>query len=186
MAWATAARPELWRYDTEGCVRSCALALGEQSGAELPEHEHAREQRSHRAEAPRDCEQVDVDSLEGGVGYAEKIFEILEVALERCRDVLADCACVAGCPACVPSRPPGVNDEELEELLLESDAAVACTTSLVRVLLTGRVELPEVTFHALPAGEAVEAPPEDEAARKLNQRLGAASRILKTKRARLH
>ena len=126
------------------------------------------------------------DAHEGGVGYAEKIFERFEQALELCRAVVTECECPAGCPSCVPPLPPGVNDEELEELLIESDAAVQCTQSLLTALLEGRVEIPEITVLRERRVQAVNALPVDADAVKLEQRLSRASRILQQKRERLH
>ncbi|MCP4753309.1 MAG: DEAD/DEAH box helicase, partial [Proteobacteria bacterium] len=75
------------------------------------------------------------DTIEGGVGYAEKIYERIETCFELCHDILRDCECSAGCPSCVPPLPPGVANEHLESLLVESNASVACTRSLLSVLL---------------------------------------------------
>ena len=126
------------------------------------------------------------DTIEGGVGYAEKIFEIFSEALKLCLAVIEECPCAAGCPSCVTALPPGVADEELEQLFAESNAAVACTTSLLKSLLTGSVHIPEVTYHDLAARERVDAAEEDAEMLKLKQRLGKASEILKQKRARVH
>jgi DEAD/DEAH box helicase domain-containing protein len=41
------------------------------------------------------------DNQPGGVGLAERIFEILPDLLVRARETLQACACKAGCPSCV-------------------------------------------------------------------------------------
>jgi ATP-dependent helicase YprA (DUF1998 family) len=120
------------------------------------------------------------------VGYAEKIFDRLEEALDLCRRIVEECECAAGCPACIPPLPPGVADEELENFLLESDAAIECTRSLLAALLDGRVVLPEVTMHRHPRASAVEPPPEDPEALLLRRRLDRAARVLDAKRKREH
>jgi ATP-dependent helicase YprA (DUF1998 family) len=120
------------------------------------------------------------------VGYAEKIYELIDRALGLCRQIIDECECASGCPSCVPPLPPGVNDEELEGLLVESDAAVQCTRSLLTMLLDGRIELPEVRLVSERREAAVDIPPEDEEAIKLNQRLGRAADILQRKRRREH
>lgn len=126
------------------------------------------------------------DTIEGGVGYAEKIFEVFAEALRLAQTIIEDCPCVAGCPACVTSLPPGIEDEELEQLLVESNASVVCTRSLITALLTGEVIIPEITEFAL-GEKAVVVPPEvDEQFEKLKNRLGKASKILQQKRARTH
>lgn len=126
------------------------------------------------------------DTIEGGVGYAEKIFEIFSEALKLCEAIIRECPCAAGCPSCVTSLPPGINDTELEQLLVESNAAVACTQSLIHTLLTGEILLPEVTESQLTTQPPVIPPEEDADAIRLRERLGKAGRILQQKRARLH
>jgi ATP-dependent helicase YprA (DUF1998 family) len=126
------------------------------------------------------------DQHEGGVGYAEKIYERLDDALRLCRDVMSACPCQGGCPACVPPLPPGVDNVELTELLVESDASMACTRSLLNALLDGAVQLPQITVVRRPREAAVEAPGEDPDLVRLTQRLGRAAGILRQKRERLH
>ena len=126
------------------------------------------------------------DTIEGGVGYAEKIFEIFAEALKLCQAIIDECPCEAGCPSCVTPLPPGVENAELEQLLVESNASVAGTSSLLTALLTGEVVPPAVAYHELPANSGV-IPPEPDADReRLKQRLGRAGEILKNKRARIH
>jgi DEAD/DEAH box helicase domain-containing protein len=126
------------------------------------------------------------DAHEGGVGYAEKIFELIEDALSLCLRILDECECESGCPSCIPPLPPGVEDEALEELLIESNAAVACARSLLSALLTGTVTMPEIQIHKVPAAPPVEPPEPDAEAIKLGNRLTKASAILKKKREKLH
>ena len=126
------------------------------------------------------------DAHEGGVGYAEKIFERIADALRLCRQIIDECDCESGCPSCVPPLPPGVTSPELESYLVESDAAVACTTSLLQALLDGVVEVPavQVIRRVRPAAEPP--PPEDAEQVKLTRRLGKAADILRRKREREH
>jgi DEAD/DEAH box helicase domain-containing protein len=126
------------------------------------------------------------DAHEGGVGYAEKIYERIEEALALCRQIIDECGCEAGCPSCVPPLPPGVNDEELEEFLVESNGAVACTRSLLAALLAGRVDLPSIKFLRRRRRPAVEPPGEDEEALRLGRRLNRAAKVLREKREREH
>ncbi|MGE3777195.1 MAG: Zn-binding domain-containing protein, partial [Pirellulaceae bacterium] len=126
------------------------------------------------------------DTIEGGVGYAEKIFEAFADALRLCQTVIDDCPCQAGCPSCVTALPPGVADEPLEKLLVESDAALACTRSLLRALLTGEIVSPDITYHELARPPAIQPPEPDHEYQRLVLRLGKASQILQHKRARTH
>ncbi|TWU22726.1 DEAD/DEAH box helicase [Bythopirellula polymerisocia] len=126
------------------------------------------------------------DTIEGGVGYAEKILEVFDQALELCCTIIDDCSCEAGCPSCVTSLPPGVESIEMEQLLTESNASVACTRSLLAMLLTGEIILPEVKFHSVPVLSAVSVPELDADMERLRNRLGKANAILKAKRTRIH
>ncbi len=126
------------------------------------------------------------DAIEGGVGYAEKIFEKLEEALKLCREIVTACECDAGCPSCVPPLPPGVHDETLEEFLTESDAAVECTKSLLAMLLEGHVVVPQIETLQRRLPPAVDPPEEDVEAIKLGNRLTRAAGVLAKKRERLH
>ena len=127
------------------------------------------------------------DTHEGGVGYAEKIYEMIEQALTLCLEILQECPCSGGCPACVPPLPPGVIDApDIAELLLVSDASVRCTESLLKVLLTGEVVLPVVTVREMPVEHPVTPPGEDPEIAKISGRLDRAARILQQKRDRLH
>jgi len=126
------------------------------------------------------------DTIEGGVGYAEKIFEILGEALTLCQAIIDQCGCDAGCPSCVTALPPGIETSELEQLLIESNASVACTQSLLTALTTGAIVLPEIKFHEVAALRGVTAPEPDVEQERLRKRLGQANVILKNKRARIH
>ncbi|MCP4135124.1 MAG: DUF1998 domain-containing protein, partial [bacterium] len=126
------------------------------------------------------------DTVEGGVGYAEKIFEKIELSLEFCKEIIETCECESGCPSCVTSLPPGVNNEELERLFIESNASIACTKSLLTCLTTGEIEIPEVTIREIPIEPVVEPPEEDLEHQRMVLQLNRASHILQKKRERLH
>ncbi|MBP87337.1 MAG: ATP-dependent helicase [Planctomycetaceae bacterium] len=126
------------------------------------------------------------DTIEGGVGYAEKVFEVFKDALTLAQAVIDECSCNAGCPSCVTALPPGVADEDLEQLLLESNASVACTRSLLTALLTGKVMAPDIKYHEVAPPIEITLPEQDLEAQRLQQRLGKASQILQGKRARVH
>ena len=126
------------------------------------------------------------DAHEGGVGYAEKIYEKIIDCLELCRSIIDDCECKAGCPSCVPPLPPGVNNEEMEALLIESDAAVKCASSLLAALLDGEIRIPEVQRFESARAPVAEPEPPDEESIRLERRLGKAGEILRKRRERLH
>jgi len=124
------------------------------------------------------------DKLEGGAGYAEKVFERIRETLALCRDMIRECTCENGCPACVPPLPPGVNDEDLELFLIESDAVRVCTLSFADALLEGVIRVPEVKTVKRDRGQAVIAPEPDLEAIRLREKLNRASNILRNKRKR--
>ena len=126
------------------------------------------------------------DTVEGGVGYAERIYEKIEASLELCRKVIEECDCDAGCPSCVPPLPPGVENGELEAFMTESDATSKCTLSLLRALLEGSVVVPEIRIRRIPVTPAVDPVTPDEEQARINRKLNRAADILKRKRDRLH
>ena len=126
------------------------------------------------------------DTIEGGVGYAEKIFEVLKDVLELCQAIIDECSCDAGCPSCVTSLPPGIEETQLEQLLIESNASVACTRSLLTAVLTGEIVPPAIKYHEVPVLSSVVAEEPDADMKRLRLRLGQANDILKKKRSRIH
>ncbi|MCG8333834.1 MAG: DEAD/DEAH box helicase [Proteobacteria bacterium] len=126
------------------------------------------------------------DSIEGGVGYAEKSFENIENCLEMCLEILTSCGCTSGCPACVPPLPPGVTNEELENLLIESNASVACSTSLLNALLTGNLNIPNVETVKSVIQGTIELTEEESERLQVKQKLGRAAKLLQKKRERIH
>lgn len=126
------------------------------------------------------------DSIEGGVGYGEKIFDKLNDVMRFCLDILKECECESGCPACVPTMPPGVEDEALTYLMTESNAAVACTKSLLTHWVQGEIVIPKVEEIKTTLVKEVEVEPEDPERLKMRRRLGKAAEILKKHRKRDH
>ena len=56
------------------------------------------------------------DRYPGGVGFAQKGFELMDEWLDICRAIVSECPCEAGCPSCVglPNlRPPIHHDPDL-------------------------------------------------------------------------
>ncbi|MBF0429772.1 MAG: DEAD/DEAH box helicase [Fibrobacteria bacterium] len=126
------------------------------------------------------------DSIEGGVGYGEKVYELLPDALERCLVIINECECESGCPSCVPPLPPGIENEELIAFLVFSNAAVECAKSLLVHLISGELRYPEIKTIKRLLPDDIEPLGEDEEKQKLRKRLGKAGLLLKKKRERLH
>lgn len=126
------------------------------------------------------------DSIAGGVGYGEKVFELLPEVWKLCLQILDECECEAGCPACVPTMPPGVDDADLADLLIESNASVECSKSLLFHLLNGKVIIPEIKTFESRVLPAVDPEPVDPERIKTRKRLERANRMLKKNREREH
>ncbi len=126
------------------------------------------------------------DAIEGGAGYSEKIYEKFTDVLELSRRIIGECECGTGCPSCVPPLPPGVDTEQLERLLVESDAAVRCTQSLLAFLLEGKVELPAVTLREREFVSPVEKREPDVERERMAAKLDRAAAMLQKKREKLH
>ena len=57
------------------------------------------------------------DGVPGGVGFAEKLYELCDLLLEEARERIATCHCEAGCPSCV--GPLGEVDEGARAVALD-------------------------------------------------------------------
>ena len=56
----------------------------------------------------------------GGVGLAEKIYDMLPMLLKSAQDAIAACPCKTGCPSCVgPSGEVGEKGKQTALLLLQ-------------------------------------------------------------------
>ncbi len=73
------------------------------------------------------------DGQPGGVGLAASMFDRIEVLLDATCDLIADCACDEGCPACVHSPKCGSGNRPIDK---------AAAIMVLRLLL-GRDPLPE-------------------------------------------
>ena len=101
-------------------------------------------------------------------------------------DIILQCDCVSGCPSCVPPLPPGVESEELETFLIESNASVECTKSLLKYLIKNEMILPDLKFNEIQIVHPVELPAQDVERIRTVQKLNRAAKILKNKREKLH
>ncbi|MCQ8893319.1 MAG: DEAD/DEAH box helicase [Methanolinea sp.] len=55
------------------------------------------------------------DGYEGGIGLAEKGYEICETLLSTARALVADCGCDRGCPSCILSPKCGSDNQPLDK-----------------------------------------------------------------------
>lgn len=55
------------------------------------------------------------DAQAGGAGLAEQGYRDLEALIDRCRELLSDCTCEDGCPACIQSPQCGNGNRPLDK-----------------------------------------------------------------------
>ncbi|MBI3978933.1 MAG: DEAD/DEAH box helicase [Chloroflexi bacterium] len=60
------------------------------------------------------------DGHPGGVGIAEKGFELLEVLWQRTLEVVSECGCEEGCPSCIQSPKCGNNNDPLDKMAAQA------------------------------------------------------------------
>ena len=124
------------------------------------------------------------DAHEGGVGHSEKIYDLFVEALELCHKIIEACPCKWGCPSCVPPLPPGVQDEDLEKWLVETNTSHASTKSLLMNLREGKIIVPEIETARTKQEDLLTPPPPDFDLQKMKRRLGKAADMLEKKRGR--
>ena len=59
------------------------------------------------------------DSVPGGIGLSDRIYEMDRALLERAREMLLACPCADGCPGCVGAAAGGGAKETLKQILDE-------------------------------------------------------------------
>lgn len=90
----------------------------------------------------------------------------MDECLTLCETIVKECDCISGCPSCVPPLPPGVESEDLEELMVQTDGSVKCTLSLLEAMLGGMVVVPQIESLRISLGKKISAPPEDDERKK--------------------
>ncbi|MDC0255359.1 DEAD/DEAH box helicase [Bacteriovoracales bacterium] len=126
------------------------------------------------------------DAHEGGVGHSEKIYDLFSEALDLCQKIIDSCPCKWGCPSCVPPLPPGVQDEDLEQWLIETNTSLASTKSLLTNIKKGKIVIPKIETSKRKNEISLTPPPEAKELIKLQHRLGKAAKSLNKKREREH
>ncbi|MDX1957039.1 MAG: DEAD/DEAH box helicase [Leptospiraceae bacterium] len=124
------------------------------------------------------------DSVEGGAGFSEKIFQRFEETLTLCKSIIEECECENGCPACIPAASPELTVEEGELYSVESNKNTETALSLIHFLLVGEFKKPIVQiFKTKRNSSSKKDNPEKE---KILKRLDRSYEILQNKKARIH
>jgi DEAD/DEAH box helicase domain-containing protein len=55
------------------------------------------------------------DGYDGGIGFAERGFDVFEQQIFQTLSTISSCPCVAGCPGCIVSPKCGNNNEPLDK-----------------------------------------------------------------------
>ncbi|MDP6775793.1 MAG: DUF1998 domain-containing protein, partial [Candidatus Latescibacteria bacterium] len=104
------------------------------------------------------------DRYPGGIGFAEKVYEMMEDVITACLMVVSECGCESGCPSCVGAPPPPGMDEGTRGTIPDKEAALVLLHELLQrepyiprsPVANVRSEVPVETEMAL-AGEGGEA-----------------------------
>jgi DEAD/DEAH box helicase domain-containing protein len=81
------------------------------------------------------------DRYPGGIGFAEKIYEMMEDVVSACWMVVSECGCEDGCPSCVGApQPPDMGDDGTRETIPDKEAALV----LLHALLEKEPYIPKV------------------------------------------
>jgi DEAD/DEAH box helicase domain-containing protein len=56
------------------------------------------------------------DACEGGIGLAEKAYEVLPALLASAHELVRDCTCEKGCPSCIYSPKCGNDNQPLDKV----------------------------------------------------------------------
>ena len=126
------------------------------------------------------------DAMEGGVGYAEKLYENIGTLWSICLEVIQSCPCTMGCPACIPPLPPGLEENvEMERFLKETNAVVEASKSLLVYCLKREIHMPQIKYSNFTA-PSLDLSVEEGADIVRRRRLKQAASILRQKRNRIH
>jgi len=77
------------------------------------------------------------DRFQGGIGYAEKLFEIVQDVVTAALELIRDCGCEEGCPSCVgspvPPLDPQGSDIETRGKIPDKEAALCILHDLLQL-----------------------------------------------------
>ena len=81
------------------------------------------------------------DRHPGGIGFSEKIYEMMEDVVSACWMVVSECGCEDGCPSCVGApQPPDMGADGTRETIPDKEAALV----LLHALLEKEPYIPKV------------------------------------------
>ncbi|MBI2890088.1 MAG: DEAD/DEAH box helicase [Nitrospirae bacterium] len=97
------------------------------------------------------------DNVPGGIGLAEKAYDVMDEALAATLQLVADCPCDDGCPACIHSGRCGAGNYPLDKAA--SIRILRMLTNTDPIPVAARAETPEPRFAPEPAAAARPAAP---------------------------
>jgi DEAD/DEAH box helicase domain-containing protein len=72
------------------------------------------------------------DRYPGGIGFSEKIYEMMEEVMTACWMVVSECDCEDGCPSCVGApRPPESAEDGTKEAIPDKEASLVLLHALL-------------------------------------------------------
>lgn len=104
------------------------------------------------------------DRFPGGVGYAQKTYELMEEVLEACLELISRCQCENGCPSCVGAPlPPYAHtdpDSETKGRIPDKEAALIILHDLLgKEPYIPRVKSSDWAYGEVSAAREVKRPP---------------------------
>ena len=95
------------------------------------------------------------DGYPGGIGLAARGYEIISPLLGKTKHLIAECACLEGCPACIHSPKCGAGNKPLDKA-----AALMTLRCLLGELSFGEDEVASAPFEEQKAAQEMDAPHE--------------------------
>lgn len=72
------------------------------------------------------------DRYPGGIGFSEKLFEMVEEVVTACWMAVSECPCEDGCPSCVGApAPPDLGDDAMRETIPDKEATLVLLHALM-------------------------------------------------------
>lgn len=117
------------------------------------------------------------DKYVGGVGYAEKAYELIEEIMQACLQIVKECPCQMGCPSCVGSAHPASvqrgGDAETRDRIPSKEAALVLLHEVLEIpgYVPRLAQMTQATGESVPAVAEVAPIPQKKLPMNLEQKL---------------